>query len=634
MKKLVFIPFVLLINTFVKSQDYSVLLIPDSLKEHANAVMRNEMLSLEIESNSKVIVKRKYAITILNEAGDKYGFYYNDYDKLKNLSDIDGNLYDAFGKKLKNVKRKDIADVADEDDYSLATDTRYKFHSFGYSNYPYTVEYEDEVEMNGVLDLPDWYPLDGENESLQQGTFIVSTPKNYNLRYKEINYPGHVVIDNSGTNSVYAWTLKNVKAKYEEPFGPGFITMMTRIMVAPTSFEIEGYSGTSGNWQEYGQFYGQLLKNRDELDDATKAQVHQLTDNLKTTEEKTDTLYKFLQNNTRYISIQLGIGGWQPLDAKFVAQKKYGDCKALSNFMGALLKEAGITSYYAIIKSGRGNHFFYTDFPSHQFDHVIRCVPLQKDTLWLECTDQYIPAGFLGEFTDDRPALLITENGGKLVRTPVYSDKDNRIARTANATLDEKGNLSATVNTIYTDEEYEGVYFASLRSKREDVIESIVHNLGSNNFTINNFNYHTNQNRHPSIQENLDVSASMYANVSGKRMFITPNLFTKATVKFDTAEKRNTNIVFPYSYTRTDTIHITLPQGYNVESMPKDQTMNSKFGYYECHYSIAGNILQYIRISRRESATFPVSDYIEFAKFCNAVYKADHSQVVLVKPVN
>ena len=59
-----------------------------------------------------------------------------------------------------------------------------------------------------------------------------------------------------------------------------------------------------------------------------------------------------MQSRTRYASIQLGIGGYKPAPAMEVSEKGYGDCKGLTNYMSALLKEAGITSYYTWVKSG------------------------------------------------------------------------------------------------------------------------------------------------------------------------------------------------------------------------------------------------------------------------------------------
>jgi len=85
-----------------------------------------------------------------------------------------------------------------------------------------------------------------------------------------------------------------------------------------------------------------------------------------------------MQDHTRYISIQLGIGGWQPFDAAFVQEHGYGDCKALSNYMVALLKTAGITAYSVLIRPGDYRYTFNESFPSNQFTHVIVCVPFQK----------------------------------------------------------------------------------------------------------------------------------------------------------------------------------------------------------------------------------------------------------------
>ena len=87
----------------LKAQSYNASLIPDTLTKNANAVKREEELKIVIKDIDKAVIQRKYAITILNENGARYGVYGNSYDKLRSLSDIDGNLYDATGKQLKNV---------------------------------------------------------------------------------------------------------------------------------------------------------------------------------------------------------------------------------------------------------------------------------------------------------------------------------------------------------------------------------------------------------------------------------------------------------------------------------------------------------------------------------------------------
>ena len=122
----------------------------------------------------------------------------------------------------------------------------------------------------------------------------------------------------------------------------------------------------------------------------------------------------------------MGIGGWQPFEASLVDQYGYGDCKALSNYTKSLLESLNIEARYTLVKAGEDEPNIISDFPSRQFNHVILCVPNQGDTLWLECTSQTNPFGYTGTFTSDRDVLVVTDGGGKIVHTPVYSQKDNQ----------------------------------------------------------------------------------------------------------------------------------------------------------------------------------------------------------------
>src|SRR5579871_2575207 len=82
------------------AQDYKVSLIPDSLLQNANAVKRFEEWHVIIKDIDKAIVKHKYAYTILNESGEEFAYYSNQYDKFHSLSDISGEMFDANGKSL------------------------------------------------------------------------------------------------------------------------------------------------------------------------------------------------------------------------------------------------------------------------------------------------------------------------------------------------------------------------------------------------------------------------------------------------------------------------------------------------------------------------------------------------------
>jgi len=624
-----FILFLLISNTSI-CQEYAAKLIPDSLKENADAVLRMENINVSISAIDKAVVKHKYAITILNENADEFAKYIGNYDDLFSLSDISATLYDANGIRVKALKRREIYDVK-SDGGSFLTDTRAKVFSFQYKNYPYTVEFEDEQTYNGIYQLPTWSPVSDTRFAVQQSKFIVEVPLNYELRYKQINLksePNFTI----NKKRILAWELVNFKAIEREIFMPSWSQALPAVLLAPTKFSIEGFEGDMSTWSNLGKFHTMLNNSRNILPDNIKAIVHQLTDNLKTDEEKVKVLYDYLQKNTRYISIQLGIGGWQPLPASFVAEKKYGDCKALSNFMICMLKEANVKAYYTIIKSGESsiNKGLDIDFPVSKFNHIITCVPLQKDTMWLECTSQTVSAGFTGLFTGNRQALLITDVGGVVVNTPKFIAEENLEIRNTNAELSDKGDLIIKNKTIYTGilQEYHHALLTEL--SEEQRIKTLNREIDLPTYTIDKLQLKEVKDKNPKIIENIDITASSFAAVSGKRMFVAPNIFNKKQ-KLANEKPRIFDIIYTKAYTEIDSIDIKVPVGFSIEMAPKNIEIRNKFGVYKISYNFNGDVIKTMRYYQQDVNNFPASDYTDLVKFYDEMYKADRAKVVLVK---
>jgi len=99
---------------------------------------------------------------------------------------------------------------------------------------------------------------------------------------------------------------------------------------------------------------------------------------LKLQEKKAKAIYEYVQNNTRYISVQIGLGGWKPISAKEVDDKKYGDCKGLTNYTKALLNLVDIESNYCVVYSGSEIQDISEDFTSMQGNHVILNIPQEN----------------------------------------------------------------------------------------------------------------------------------------------------------------------------------------------------------------------------------------------------------------
>jgi hypothetical protein len=401
--------------------------------------------------------------------------------------------------------------------------------------------------------------------------------------------------------------------------------------MATEKFVLEDYQGSNASWKDFGKFVYDLKKDRDVLPDDIKQKVHQLTDGITGNKEKTRKLYEYMQQNTRYISVQLGVGGWQPFDAKYVGTKKYGDCKALSNFMYSLLKEAGIRSVYTVIRAGNDNEYLLADLPSSQFNHVILFVPDGKDTTWLECTSQTSAAGYLGRGTENRYAIAVDENGGSLVRTPKYGLKENLQLRKINAVLNEEATLNIQVRTQYFALQQDEIN-SLINNLSKDKVKEILHEqLDFATYDISRFEYKENKSSVPSIDESLNITVSNYATVTGKRLFINPNVMTRTHRKLSADEESKYELDLGWEYKDVDTVEINLPAGYATESMPSDVAISSKFGTYNCSVKLMGNRLLYYRSMEHYSGRFPAKDYGELVKFYETIYKADRNKVVLVK---
>jgi hypothetical protein len=385
------------------------------------------------------------------------------------------------------------------------------------------------------------------------------------------------------------------------------------------------------SWENYGKWIVSLNKDRDILPEQTKKKLQEITKNAKTTEEKARLVYEYLQSKTRYVGIQLGIGGFQPFEASVVDQTGYGDCKALSNYMVAMLKEVGIHANYILIRAGRNQPAMDVSFPSSQFNHAVVAVPNATDTLWLECTSQVNPFGYMGSFTGDRYALMITENGGKVVKTPRYPAEVNIQSRTADVFVEMTGDAKAKVKTTFSGLQYENDNLDYVVNQQyDDQKKWVQENTDIPAFDIINFSMTNKKGKIPSAIVNTELSLKRFATVSGKRIFLVPNLMNRSSYIPEKLDTRKTNVVLRTPYTDLDTIRYHLPEGIYPEFLPDPAVVKSRFGEYEASFKMDQGNLLYIRRLRMNKGEYPAESYKELTEFYRNIGKADNAKMVFM----
>jgi hypothetical protein len=614
----------------VYSQFYPVSLIPDSLISNANLVIREQLREFELQSVNSGKETCFIAQTILNKEGEDLASLILLYDKNSTIKIKEIAYYDIKGAKIRNVKMSEITDSPASGLFGLFADRRIKYFKPNQPVYPYTVKYEYETDLRNIISFKTWRPISNYNISAQHVIFRFMHPLMYKINKKE-EYIKSLNLGPQADPAIDTWEVSNLKAIEEEPFDINLLERVPAVYLMPSVLKYDNYKDNCNSWVDFGNWISALYYGRNELSDIEKPKIDALVKDMPDTLERIKTLYRYMQNNTRYVSITLGLGGLQPFDAKTVFETGYGDCKALSNYMYSLLRYVGIKSYTAIVASGINKEPIFKDFPNfQQFDHAILCVPRTHDTIWLECTNEKIPFGFLGDFTDDRDVLLITEEGGKFAHTTRYETNDNVRSCRSIFNIDSTGSALCTIRTIYKGLQYDNI-LPFLISNSDEQKKWLYSNSNLPSLQINSFSVNDDHERMPSVSLTETESSKNFCSFSGNYMILSLNLLNAQKAIKKMLKPRHSDILIDRSSIEHDTLIYKIPKHYKYESLPAGITLNTKFGNYTFSVSASETEIVCVRKFTILEGRYKAADYKEFYDFILSISKADNAKVILTK---
>src|SRR4030095_5921075 len=218
------------INVLAGEGDYAVSRIAPALLKNANAVVRLEQVRFEINNTKNSTLKNHYVITILNENGDDWADFEEYYNRFREVESVEGILYDANGKQLKRIKKRDLEDRSGVSGSNLIDDNRIKHHNFYYKVYPYTVEYIVEIKNKSTLFFPRWTPQGSEKLAVETSSMSMVCPASYRFRYKAFNYDKNPTVTQEKNNTVSTWSANNLSAITREPYAPMWHELATMVI--------------------------------------------------------------------------------------------------------------------------------------------------------------------------------------------------------------------------------------------------------------------------------------------------------------------------------------------------------------------------------------------------------------------
>ncbi len=259
--------------------------------------------------------------------------------------------------------------------------------------------------------------------------WVLAIPSSRKLRVKTI---GQIVSHQEhqfGEEKVHIWSARDVALIHSDQASPPFRELAAAV-----------YVSTIPDWETVARWESSLIQDQFQTDDAIRKKTTELIKGKKTKMEQMEALYEFAVQKVRYLYHDVGIFGKKPNQAPNVFANKYGDCKDKSTLLIAMLRYAGIEAYYSAIRTRNKGPVFW-EVPCAQTNHAITYIPAQpgiEKEMFLDPTATFFNMYTLPEQDQGVDALVIMNDGYKIVRTPVKTEKSSLFKYDFFLTIDGK----------------------------------------------------------------------------------------------------------------------------------------------------------------------------------------------------
>lgn len=583
--------------------------------EEISSIVQKSEAKVTIYSAKRLEYEGNEIIKILSEKGNAQALMVYDEDNFQKAKTYNIIVKDRDGAVVAKYSKKDFKRTAVITSASSYGEVD-RFHlDCSIKRYPYTVELNYIIQTKIFLSLS--YSF-GENPetSVLSSTFKVVYPIDFHLRY-DLNRPDLMIVDSAQTNgfTFLKFELADKFSGKPEAYEPE--SNVPRVTIVPKIFEYGGITGSFSSWKDYGLWINALWNGRDKLSKAATAEIDKL---IAANPDKTDlaeAIYAYTQKNTRYVDISYGLGGLQTMSAEETTNLGYGDCKALSNFTGTAMRYAGIEAYPALIYGGRSPEPIDPNRPINAFNHVILCLPGEQDTTWLECTSNTFPFGYLSDFTDDRYALLLTPNGGDLVKTPTYPSNVNTAIRNTSIGLQSDGSAAIQLDCTYRNLAMGKTTFFAQKFSSEKPIKAVKYEVSLSSFDLNSYTSEVFKDQEPELTVNCSIDARNVGRKVGAKQLVKPFIMDIPVPELKSDSARNNPVFFRHGFEYTDSITVVLPSETTILQPISEIDSTNAFGALriEAKMDSAKNELYIVRYIRVNSGEFPVDQYADLTEF-------------------
>ncbi|HEY2113506.1 MAG TPA: DUF3857 domain-containing protein [Candidatus Angelobacter sp.] len=419
-------------------------------------------------------------------------------------------------------------------------------------------------------------------------------------------------------SQVFVWEAHSVAAMPREPRSPGATEISPYVHVS-----------TLGDWQQLGAWYADLVRPQFALDQSLENELARVINGLHSDKEKIAAIQEFVLRSTHYVALEFGIYSYKPYPVAQIYARRFGDCKDKASLMIALLRAAGIEAEIALVRTRSLGDVVTEPASIALFNHAIVYVP--KYELWLDGTAEYagreLPLEDQGALT-----LTVSLSGAAQIRhVPMSHAADNYTRHVIRGELSAQGVIQFSGSTTTRGEDAPGLrHDLAVREQQLDMFRRELAEVFPS-VQVDSVAVHGAEVLSSSVSVDFQgaLNSVQYKRTVSLSSSWMPRSYVAALAG---ASTRVQDLVLPSPWTTEEEIHIALPQGAEVTSLPRDQNISSGFGSLRLHYKkTAAEIVVQSHI-QFEKARVSAQDYPAFRQFCAQAERSFRNEITLSLP--
>lgn len=598
----------------------------------------NYQTEIEIkESNGEIkISSTTYEESIyLNASASHYSEQSIPFSKFYDLTEIKASTYVYDNGKYKQLKVKDFK-IKDDISGSAFYDDD-KSMSFIYNNLQEgsKTDLYLEEEINDPHFLKKFFI--GYYWQVVKSSLKITVDECIDLDFIEFNTDSiDLSFDKYEKNGkiIYQWNSGNFEKYKPEENSRNFTATVPHIVPYIKSYESKGKRVYLLNdIQGLYNWYYELIE--DVNKDKPSTELVQLTQELikdKPSDiEKVRAIYYWVQQNIKYVAFEYGLGGFVPRNANDIFNKKYGDCKDNSSILQEMLKIAGIKSYLTWIGT-RDILYTYSEVHTPAADnHMILTYISDSDTCFLDATSRHQKLELPTHFIQGKEALIsIDKDKFEVIETPVIDAEESYINDSVH--LNIEGQTLTGSGSITVDGYYKISFYSLLETEKSATDLKEFYNLnlqkGNNKFLISDFNEYNKFDYDKEFKVDYSFKIDDYIHTADNEMYINLNL-SKHVLKYKIKKEDKLDKDYKFKNYSEFVYILTIPNGYDIEYIPKNITYNNPKFSTSISYTNKGNQLIYKHKIKMNYLTLKQYEFDDFNSFIEILDKSYKESIVL-----